>query len=1054
MNIWSFKLRDDLLQRSPGDIIISMEVRDTRQFSSMPFDVDAINSVLSHDNNYYELVPEALPRKFYVDIDISSTKENFGKYSFEEIVQQTHSLVKKALAKVDESYPWDEQSIRVCRAKTTAKQSLHLMYPIYFKNQADIKCFSVIISSIINAADYPALMTANEVYFDFTVYKRNQNMRCLYQSKVEKNNPFVPFCPEDPKQPSEYLVGIYRDGNSYSYMPTVKMENMAVNYVAKKARCSTKLAAAYLNELAMAHTYEALDSRPNYMARSSIEFYLSCIPNSNDKPQSYDMWYSIGQALKNLEKDHPSLEMLPLWIRWSMQASQKFPNEAAACAKAWSQLEVRNNGAKYKVPFLKRMATHYNQAAVNFYHANKLSMDLYNLDTSGYSSIDIYNNDQDKPDTAKGYCKLLDMINCRIHTLVAGMGSGKTTSIFSYLEKATFRRILLISPRKTFAREKVAELQKLFPEFKLYTDQEIMEMVNWVRIDKLAIQVESLHRLDMIDPDNKYDLIILDEIESILYQFSSPTNGANAMANFDTFMNLITYADRVIMADALITNRTTSFVKALAMPASLSINRYKKRDRTAVFLGNAKNMNSLKAVQKEFASHVVQAIREGKKIAIVCGSLGFKKVLVATLLREFGDGFLKYIKEYDSETDPEAMKDLDDVDASWGHPDIRLVIYTTSITVGVSYDLPDFDRIYIYGTAVSSVVRDIMQAHFRVRHIKENRIYVSMFSGTPNDVVSGMVDERRKNRHLDHAFARDKEMWTDPSYEDVYTAIRDYNSLEDHVSTWNYDKLFKQYLEEIGYDIEYNKEEIELVELAKTVPEVEDYHKIKLEDKRVVQKYEKKVLEGRASKAEKLVVNAHYFYKNIVLRSSFPKHVNSFAEFCSTKTREEFELESFTKYHTERMFRTALDNIAREALSVSREAEMAYNRNGVIEDQKATMKLVFIKRICCIIEWPRSYSMEHKVTQENILKVLQYYRGLQGEEKDIFVEVFKVPELNCKTEVMNARKLLSSCFENWNSMKVKSKVAGRDRTNGKNIMLYNYVIECSDDLLKVWTYLF
>jgi hypothetical protein len=1059
MNIWSFKLGEGLLARSPNDIIISKEIRDTRQFSSMTFDKDDIDDVLSYDNNYYEVIPETLPRKFYVDIDISSTKENFGKYSFSYIIEQTHTLVKNALSKVDENYPWEESKIHICRAKTTAKQSLHLMYPMYFKNQADIKCFSVIISSLLNPKDYPALITENETYFDFSVYKRNQNMRCLYQSKVEKNNPFVPFTSKDSRLPADYLAGLYRDTEAYSYMPTIKMENMAVNYVAKKAKCSIKLAASYLDELAMAHTYEKFESTPNYLAKSSIEFYLSCIPNNNQKPQTYDMWYSIGQALKNLEKEHPSIEMLPLWIRWSMQASDKYKNEAVACAMAWSQLDVRNGGAKYKIPFLKRMATHYSPEAVNFYHANKLSMDLYNLDLSGYRKIDIYNKDLNTLDTKDGYCKILEMAKSKLYTMMAGMGTGKTSSMFSCVENLKKQnpnmRMAVLTVRKTYANEKETQLKKIFPNIKKYNDPSVQEMANWYHVDQIIIQVESLHHLNMTDIKNKYDIVILDEIESIDAQFSSPTNGVNVMANFDTYMNLIHWATYVISADAFITNRTAQFVKRLGIPAEISINKYKKNDRTAVILGNAKNFNTLKGVQKDFVSHLIKALREGKKCNAISGSLGFKKVIIATLIQEFGEEFVsKHVKQYDSESSPDTMMDLDNVNAMWSNPDVLLVIYTTVITVGVSYDVKDFDRIYIYGTAISSVVRDIIQAHFRVRHINENKIYVSMFSGTPNDVVSDMIDERRKNKHLDSAFARDKEMWTDPSYEDMYTMIRDYNTLEDHISTWNYDTLFKQYLVDMGYSIEYNNDEIELVDLARMIPELVDYHTIKMTDKKLIDRYEKKIMTSRANKSEKLIVKAYYFYKNIVMRSGFPKYVNSFSEFCDTMTREEFELESFMKYHNNKMFFNGLNNIAKEALSVSRERETAYNRNHVIDDQKQVMKLVFVKHICDLIEWPKSYSLDHKITQENIIKVFEYYKNLKTEEKDIFVEVFNVPTLNCKTDVSNARKLLSSCFENWNSMKIKSKVVGRDRSNGRNIMLYNYVIECPDELLKIWSYMF
>ena len=42
-------------------------------------------------------------------------------------------------------------------------------------------------------------------------------------------------------------------------------------------------------------------------------------------------------------------------------------------------------------------------------------------------------------------------------------------------------------------------------------------------------------------------------------------------------------------------------------------------------------------------------------------------------------------------------------------------MYTTKITVGVNFDMPYFDEIFIYGTPDSAVCRDLFQGSLRVR---------------------------------------------------------------------------------------------------------------------------------------------------------------------------------------------------------------------------------------------------------------------------------------------------------------------------------------------------
>jgi hypothetical protein len=126
--------------------------------------------------------------------------------------------------------------------------------------------------------------------------------------------------------------------------------------------------------------------------------------------------------------------------------------------------------------------------------------------------------------------------------LHAYLGRGKTTAIKRLLP--SYDKILFFSPRQSFARFLSAEFN-----IECYLDKNF-------QADKLIISIESL----LCIPANKiYDMIIIDECESVLKQFSSPTTQGNHILQFQRLMYLIANADKVIFADAFITNRTLDF---------------------------------------------------------------------------------------------------------------------------------------------------------------------------------------------------------------------------------------------------------------------------------------------------------------------------------------------------------------------------------------------------------------------------------------------------------------------------------------------------------------
>lgn len=111
-----------------------------------------------------------------------------------------------------------------------------------------------------------------------------------------------------------------------------------------------------------------------------------------------------------------------------------------------------------------------------------------------------------------------------------------------------------------------------------------------------------------IDETNNYDLLILDEIESILYQFTSETH-SDSIRCFKVFTDLLASSGHIIMADAFITNRTmslcsTTLVKEYNRKVNVEINAYNPNSNiNANIIGIARNSETIRVLKDTFTQN-------------------------------------------------------------------------------------------------------------------------------------------------------------------------------------------------------------------------------------------------------------------------------------------------------------------------------------------------------------------------------------------------------------------------------------------------------------------
>jgi hypothetical protein len=317
------------------------------------------------------------------------------------------------------------------------------------------------------------------------------------------------------------------------------------------------------------------------------------------------------------------------------------------------------------------------------------------------------------------------------------MGLGKTIKLLEYLqqyfpdneiEKPIIRYITF---RKTFSRV----IKEKFTDFTLYSD--IRGDIKHEDVHRLIIQVESLHRIVLSPFPDPIDLLILDEIESIIFQFNSGLH-KSFNESWSLFQWMLKTAKYVVLLDANLTDRTFKLLKKLRPDHEIFFhwNKYEKaKDDTYIFT----------TYHSSWLEKMRNDVINGKKIVIPSNS--------KTEAR-FVDEFLKRncsnirTKMYSGET-KQSEKDLhfSDVKKYWMKYDV--LIYTPTVSAGISFEEVYFDKLYGFFTDTSCEIETCRQMLGRVRNLNDKE-YNLCLSGVKKTLpvnsenIKKMIFHRRK----------------------------------------------------------------------------------------------------------------------------------------------------------------------------------------------------------------------------------------------------------------------------------------------------------------------
>lgn len=297
----------------------------------------------------------------------------------------------------------------------------------------------------------------------------------------------------------------------------------------------------------------------------------------------------------------------------------------------------------------------------------------------------------------------------KVNIIKAEMKLGKTKALIQHIEEVNYETIIIISFRRTFSADICSKMRKL--DFVSYSD-----IIGDIKdVPRLIIQVESLHRIKI---PFEFDLVVLDETESIWTQFSS-SNFANFSICMNKFEAILKNTRKLICMDANISVRTDQILKQIFSydDCSLYINYYNPCSTYKYYICADKKswiykLNSLLA-------------NKNNNVAIFTNSLAESDRLYEFITKIIS---ANNIMQYNSRT-KESIKKLhfNDVNNYWAK--FRCIICTPTVSAGISFETEHFDYVFGYFSNKSCSVETCRQMLGRVRNISTNEIYLYLNDG-------------------------------------------------------------------------------------------------------------------------------------------------------------------------------------------------------------------------------------------------------------------------------------------------------------------------------------
>ena len=606
--------------------------------------------------------------------------------------------------------------------------------------------------------------------------------------------------------------------------------------------------------------------------------------------------------------------------------------------------------------------------------------------------------------------------NTKCIVIKAGLGKGKTTASVEHINTTDYDKILVLTPRKTFAKSMVDRLNiETDKEFVIYSDKNVKR---FIQNPFVVIQVESLHRLDVIKNNEKV-LLLCDEIESILFQMTiGKTHNTKHMENLEVFENLFKSSSKIIALDAFISNRTLDALQQMNIPFTYHNFTMPLEQRTFIKLDS----------QEAFEVSMIKDLQEGKKLYIFCSSNNKLVNRLLPLIRTKCP--TKKIIEYHSKFTSINLSSIND---TWKESDV--VAATSTITVGCNFDLPNvFDKAYILANASSkNLVRDIFQSSYRVRHFKDKQLVYYLDNrnfgvNLPVHIKEIRNDLLTKASFITSQYEAQHQLAFDMKTPEWIIELVIKNTFEQNMSIINLTQVFERYLKECHYQEEFVVEEA-LPEdfedhdgtiIVEDGFEYEDIPLINIEEARALSR---KKLDLTATKLEDVTLEKFNF--QVMLWKINKRNLNIQIQLWHIYL--EYGKGKFRNLAYEKGYNEGTLRLCDIMDDVYPEISRAFS-----------LRVDMIKQICSTIGIRHTNDLD-EVSKETINNSVEWFKENSGKIHNVFNL-----RNNKKTDTFDSRtttELINKVFNKWSYTSIRAGDRSGHRINGNIVYTTPYKIK-------------
>ena len=513
------------------------------------------------------------------------------------------------------------------------------------------------------------------------------------------------------------------------------------------------------------------------------------------RASQYNEWLYVGMCLYN---SNNSKESFLLWDEWSKKAEDSYDDQASL-RKKWlsfnpnSPRKLHFGTLKYYArtdnPEACRLINYTNKFANNKPDYKTIAIEKsYLLEKTGEKSYEKI-KDQKTTVTQNMY-KWIESDDIKTLSIKSPYNTGKTSLVNQIFDEfgEKFKRILFVTHRQSLTNE----LHGTFGDHGFCS-----YMSGIYDADSMICQIESLHNLspdedplsrDEVETIVSYDLVILDEVESLLYHYESSTV-KQKQPTFDLMMDIIKKSKKVLALDGDFHNRAYHFLCNFGESLILH-NTILKDKKNFIFTNDL----------PKFDKSIEDQLLAKKSIVIVTMSAN-----IAT----------KYSKKYEEKyktlthcgfSDDKMKELLKDVEKNWLKD---LIIYSPSVQAGVSFDKPHFHKMYVVLSSKSCSPRDLNQMCHRVRQFECNDVEVYL-NGMPfkEEVDFFTFDDAKERVKLIHNKYSVKYKDVENHETDPYMKTLIYNELENlNKAPYYFVPMFIKLIKEKGSTYSFDKTE-------------------------------------------------------------------------------------------------------------------------------------------------------------------------------------------------------------------------------------------------------